>query len=171
VSTALITGVNGFVGSHLASELATRGVLVVGTASSEAGLLVATPGVERKVLLRLGGQLDPGVVRGVDTVIHCAWDLRPGTGQDNIAFTKRLTEAAEEAGVMHQVFISSYSAHPSAATDYGKSKLTVQDYMLERGHAAVRPGLVIGSGGMFQRLCDTLTTELVFSWAAGRGRC
>lgn len=169
--TVLITGVTGFIGSHLAAELARRGFRVVGSTSSEAGLRAATPGVEQKVVLRLGAPCDEGWLRGVDAVIHCAWDLRPGAVPDNIAGTSRLVTAAEEAGVAHQVFMSTYSAHPAAAGDYGKSKLAVQRHMLERGHAAVRPGLVIGPGGMFQRLADTLAAHRVVPLVdGGRGR-
>ena len=114
--TALITGVTGFLGSQLAADLAGRGFRVVGSTSSEAGLRVPTPGAEGKVVLRLDGTLDPGIVRGVDTLIHCAWDLRPGTMRENIAGTERLVRAAEEAGVAHQLFMSTYSAHPAAVT-------------------------------------------------------
>jgi nucleoside-diphosphate-sugar epimerase len=155
--TVLITGVNGFLGSHLAADLAKRGFRVTGSTSSEAGLRRATPGVERKGLLRFGGPWDPDIVRGVDTVIHCAWDLRPAAAPENIAGTTRLAGAAQEAGATHQIFISTYSAHPSAVSSYGKSKLSVQAYMLDRGHAVARPGLVIGPGGLFQRVYDTLT--------------
>lgn len=159
--TVLITGVNGFLGSHLAADLARRGWRVVGSTSSEAGLRVVTPGVERKTVLRLGDVCDPAIVRGVDTVIHGAWDLRPQATPDNVAGTERLLELARHAGVTHQVFISSYSAHPGAVSDYGKSKLTVQQRALESGHAALRPGMVIGPGGIFRRLSDTLARHPV----------
>jgi nucleoside-diphosphate-sugar epimerase len=171
MKTVLITGVNGFIGSHLAEDLAKRGHRVVGSTSHEAGLRVATPGVEHKVVLPLGGPWDPGIVRGVEAVIHSAWDVHAGAVRDNIAGTRRLVEAAEAAGAAHQVFISTYSAHRAAVSDYGKSKLEVQEYVLARGHAAVRPGLVIGPGGMFQRLADTLARHRVIPLVdGGRGK-
>jgi nucleoside-diphosphate-sugar epimerase len=159
--TVLITGVEGFVGSHLAAGLAARGFRVSGSTSREASLRLATPGVARKVLLVLGGPCAPDSLAGADTVIHSAWDLRRGTASCNIAGTERLVEAAEAAGATHQVFISTYSAHPAAVTEYGKGKLAVQEYMLERGHTVVRPGLVVGPGGLYRRLAQTLAQRRV----------
>jgi NADH dehydrogenase len=167
MTTVLISGVTGFVGSHLAADLAVRGIRVAGSTSREAGLRVPTPGVERKVVLRLGAPCDPDMFRGVDTLIHGAWDLRVGTAPDNIAGTMRLASAAEEAGVRHQVFISTYSAHSAAVTEYGKSKLVVQEYMLSRGQAVVRPGLVIGPGGLFRTLSRTLARNRVVPLVGG----
>jgi nucleoside-diphosphate-sugar epimerase len=161
MTTVLITGVNGFIGSHLAADLAKRGYRIVGSTSSEARLRVDTPNVDHKVVLRLGGPCDVRILQGIDAVIHCAWDLRPGAGQVNIDGTKRLLEAAEQGRVPHQVFISSYSAHDSAVSDYGRAKLVVQKHCLEHGHAVVRPGLVIGPGGMFQRMSDTVARHRV----------
>jgi nucleoside-diphosphate-sugar epimerase len=168
--TILITGVNGFIGSGLAAAAAARGFRVVGSTSSSAGLDVATPGVDRKVVVPLGGAWDPGILSGVDTIIHCAWNLRPGAARLDVAGTERLVEAAEAASVAHQVFISTNSAHPSAASEYGRSKLAVQRYMLERGHAVARPGLVIGPGGLFARLSSLLArSPLVPLVDGGRG--
>jgi len=170
VRTVLVTGVTGFLGFHLATHLATRGFHVVGSTSRDAGLRVATPGVERKVVLRLEGALDPGVVRGVDAVIHGAWDLRPGTLRANVEGTARLVEAARAAGVTHQVFMSTCSAHPAAVSEYGRGKLLAQQHVLRRGQAAVRLGLVIGPGGLFQRLSDTVAHHrLVPLLDGGRG--
>jgi len=125
---------------------------------------VTTPGVERKVLLALNAVFDSAILRGVDAVVHCAWDVRPGAAPNNVAGTKRLVEAAEVEGVMHQVFISSSSAHASAVSDYGRSKLAVQDYMMAHGHAVARPGLVIGAGGLFARLSEKAAKPAENTW-------
>jgi len=171
MSTVLITGVNGFIGSHLAAHLAKCGHRVVGSTSSEAGLRIATPGVAHKAVLRLGGPCDAGILRGIDVVIHCAWDLRPGAIQANIDGTKQLLEVAEQAGVPYQLFLSSYSAHPLAVSAYGGAKLVVQEECLRRGLAAVRPGLVVGAGGLFQRISDTVARHLVVPLVdSGRAR-
>jgi nucleoside-diphosphate-sugar epimerase len=171
MSTVLITGVNGFIGSHLAAHLAKCGHRIVGSTSSEAGLRIATPGVAHKVVLRLGGPCDAGILRGIDVVIHCAWDLRQGAIQANIDGTKQLLEVAEQAGVPYQLFLSSYSAHPLAVSAYGGAKLVVQEECLRRGLAAVRPGLVVGAGGLFQRISDIVARHLVVPLVdSGRAR-
>jgi NADH dehydrogenase len=161
MSTILITGVNGYIGSHLATHLAGRGHRIVGSTRHAAGLRVATPGVARKVVFGLDGPCDEDIVRGVDVVIHCGWDARPGATRANIEGTRRLLEVAEGAGVPYQVFLTSYSAHPLAASEYGRAKLVVQEECLRRGLTVVRPGLVVGAGGLFQRMSDTVTRHLV----------
>jgi len=168
MSTVLITGVTGFLGSQLAADLARRGFTVIGSTSSEAGLRAPTPGAERKVVFRLGRPFDPALIQGVNTLIHCAWDLRRATMPENVEGTRRLVEAAERAGVAHQVFVSTSSAHPAAVTEYGRGKLAAGQYVLGRGHAVLRLGLVIGPGGIFRRLSDMLARHRVVPLVGGR---
>ena len=167
----LVTGVTGFLGSRFAAALAARGYHVVGAASTVQGLETPTPGVARKVLFRLDEALTPGIVRGIDAIVHCAWIAGRAGANENVAGTRRLVEAAEAAGAAYQVFVSTVSAHSEAVSNYGRSKLAVQEYMLARGHACVRPGLVVGPGGIFQRLVDVVTRSAVVPLVdGGRGR-
>jgi NADH dehydrogenase len=161
MSTMLVTGVTGFVGSHIAADLCRRGHRVIGSTSGDAGLRLGIPGVERVFVLNLQDQVDPAIVRGVDAVIHCAWDLRPGTGAFNVTGTQRLVDAARRAGAIHQLFISTCSAHPAAVTEYGKTKLAVQQWMLDGRHAVARLGVTIGRGGIYRRMFDTLAQHRV----------
>lgn len=161
MSTIFITGVNGFIGSHLATHLAGRGHQVLGSTSHETGLRIATPGVREKVVLRLGGPCDAAELRGTDIVIHCAWDSRRGAMPVNVDGTRQVLEAAERAGVRYQLFVSSYSAHPSAVSDYGRAKFVVQEECRRRGVTVVRPGLVVGAGGLFQRMSEALARHRV----------
>jgi len=156
MSTFFITGVTGFVGSALAATLAARGHRVIGSAQSDARRAIQTPGVDHKVVLRLEDDVDPAVARGVDGVVHCAWDIRPGSGDADVRGTQRLADTFSAAGTRHQLFISTYSAHPRAVTEYGVTKFAVQRYMLDRGHAVARLGLIIGAGGIYARMSRTL---------------
>src|SRR6185295_13991836 len=54
-------------------------------------------------------------------------------------------------GVARQLFISSPSAQPHAPSEYGRVKYTLERWFLDAGHLVVRPGLVIGRGGLFAR--------------------
>jgi nucleoside-diphosphate-sugar epimerase len=170
MKTVLITGVNGFVGSHLAGEMARRGWRVHGTTSGRAGLNAAVAGVELKRVLNLAGPVEREIFAAVDTVVHCAYDLRRRAMQQNVAGTERIVEAAAAAGVARQVFVSSYSAHGQAASAYGKTKFILQERFLARGHGVVRPGLIIGPGGMFERMVGTLKLPIVPLADGGRDK-
>jgi nucleoside-diphosphate-sugar epimerase len=170
MKTLLITGVNGFVGSHLASEMARRGWRVHGTTRNVAGLSVAVAGVECKNVLDLGAPVDEKIFTGVDAVVHCAYDLRRAAMAQNVVGTERVVEAAAAAGVTRQVFISSTSAHEAAASEYGRTKFILQRRFLALGHAVVRPGLIVGPGGMFARMVETLRWPVVPLAGGGRDR-
>jgi nucleoside-diphosphate-sugar epimerase len=161
MSTVLVTGVNGFIGSHLAGYLAHRGHRVVGTTSSESSRRIPTPGVVEKIVVPLGERCPRPVMRNVDAVIHNAWDMRPGAAPANVAGTREILDAAEEGGVGWQMFLSSYSAHALTVTAYGRSKLAVQTECVRRGVTVVRPGLVVGAGGVFKRLCGIVSRRSV----------
>jgi len=169
MNAVMITGVNGFVGASLAAALAAQGRRVRGTTSTPAGVSVPTPGVERKALLRFGDPVGSEIFAAVDMVIHCAYDLRPAHMQDNVSGTMKIAAAAAAAGVGRQIFISSFSAHAAAANEYGKTKYILQEYFLAQGHAVVRPGLIVGPGGMFKRIFQTMQRYPVAPLIGGGG--
>jgi NADH dehydrogenase len=170
MKTVLITGVNGFLGSHLAGALTRRGWRVRGTVRSVGGVNVNIEGVTEKTLLDLGGPIDEKIFDGVNAVIHGAYDLRPDAMQKNIAGTQAVAEAAAAAGAAQQIFIGSYSAHAHAESAYGRSKHILQEYFLARGAAVARPGLVIGPGGLYARIAAALNRPVVPLPDGGRDR-
>jgi nucleoside-diphosphate-sugar epimerase len=161
MKTVLITGVNGFLGSHLATALAVRGWRVRGTTRSAAGLAVAIEGVAEKAVLDLGRPVERRIFAGIDAVIHCAYDLRRAAMEQNVAATKAIAEAAAAAGARQQLFIGSYSGHGDAARGYGRTKYLLQEYFLARRWTVARPGLVIGTGGLYARLVAALRFPIV----------
>ena len=56
-----------------------------------------------------------------------------------------------ECGVPHQIFLSSISSRADAASEYGRTKYRIERFFLEAGETVLRPGLVIGNGGLFAR--------------------
>jgi nucleoside-diphosphate-sugar epimerase len=158
VSRVFVTGVTSFIGSHLAKTMAARGHEVSGSTSTEDGMRSPTEGVKKKIRMVLGEPID-AIAHPVDSVVHCAWDLRPGAGETNLRGTQLIADAFRAAGVSHQIFISSCSAHSAAVTEYGITKLKMQQYMVEQGYAAARLGITVGAGGIFRRMSDALTTR------------
>ena len=137
-----ITGISGFLGSRMAEYWTAAGHGVSGA--------TRRPSVRGVVPFELGSPLAAGVLDGYDVVIHGAYD-RDGGIERNVEGTKRVCIAGEKAGVPRQIFLSSYAARPDTTATYGRMKYELERFFLERGHTVVRPGLVIGNGGMFGR--------------------
>jgi nucleoside-diphosphate-sugar epimerase len=98
----------------------------------------------------LGRPLAPDLLRDVDVVVHCAYDLsltKPGAiSRVNVDGTLRLVEAATAVGAGF-VLISSMSAYPGTRQIYGRAKLATEKIVLAAGGQAVRLGLVYGDDG------------------------
>jgi len=141
-----LTGVGGFLGSHLAAHWAASGHQVSGASRSAA----ANPGLCRVVPFLLGEALNPRDLAGIDVVVHLAYDRMAGFAV-NVEGTRLVHATATAAGVPRQIFVSSYSARPESISEYGRLKSHLETYFLERGGTIVRPGLVVGDGGLFFR--------------------
>jgi nucleoside-diphosphate-sugar epimerase len=139
-----ITGITGFLGSSLDAAFRARGDQTAGT----------TQGSLRRPehsQYRLGDPFDKAVLDGFNLVIHAAHDFSPDSLDRNISGATRVFEAAQACGVSRQIFLSSYSARPDSTSAYGQVKHAVETELRKRGAAIVRPGLVIGNGGLFAR--------------------
>lgn len=176
--TAVITGANGFVGSHLCAELARLGweVRVISRGLAPAGAR------RLDVDLFSNGDALSAAMAGADTLFHLAGiahERVPATELDalnrlNVDTTIRLLAAADMAGVPQMVWLSSIkvlgdvSHRPLRPNDpyqpgdaYARSKVraeqALQDHPARTTHVAVvRPPLVYGSGvrGNFRALMD-----------------
>jgi nucleoside-diphosphate-sugar epimerase len=142
-----ITGIGGFLGSNLARALEARGHEVIG--SSRDGL----NGAANTARMRLGEPVDPVVFADADTIVHCAHDFRPGMLEVNVAGSRLLFSAGEGR---RRIFVSSHSAREDAVGEYGIAKYRIERIYLAGGETVVRPGLVIGSGGLFGRYLRTI---------------
>jgi NADH dehydrogenase len=127
-----ITGIGGFLGSALAKHLAARGHELRGSSRSE---------------MRLGGPFDASVFAGMDAVVHCAHDFTAGARRKNVDGTRAWFDAAAAQGARLQVLLSSYSAHAGAESEYGQTKFEMER-MFE---TVMRPGLVMGDGGLYRK--------------------
>ena len=98
--TVLVTGASGTLGGALSPRLAQAGHTVRAmsrTSRSQPGWVVAD--------LATGEGL-AGAVRGADAVVHLASAPGRGGAQPDVAATRRLVEAAHQAGVRHLVYVS-----------------------------------------------------------------
>jgi len=152
----LVTGATGKVGSRLAKRLAQRGHQIRALVRDQ---------TRARALLADGIELAPGdlleldslatVVRGVDTVVHCAAFFRGATDEQahavNDLGTQHLANAARAASVKRFVFTSTGLVYgpnggrpareddPCAPLDgYPKSKLAAEHFLLAMAGFDVR---------------------------------
>ncbi|MFO7675245.1 MAG: NAD-dependent epimerase/dehydratase family protein [bacterium] len=151
---ALVTGANGFIGSHLCEHLLEQGhpVRAMVRQTSDLRWLAGLPVELARGSLEDSGSLG-AAVRGVDWVFHTAASLRPRRREDyfrvNTEGTRMLAEACIEAGVGRFVLFSSVAAAgPAAAADrparesdeprpvsrYGEGKLRAERVLGELGN-------------------------------------
>lgn len=102
----------------------------------------------------------------VDLIVHAAYDPE-ATEEDGVKSTDQLRCEARRAGVRRQIFLSSLSAQRENSTAYGGQKYRLEQLFCEDGDLLVRPGLVIGRGGVFSTIERTLSRLPVFPLVDG----
>lgn len=154
--TIAITGATGLIGRALCMHLVSRGYPIRALARHDDAALAATPGIQVH-RIDLPDTLSPDSLRGCDIVIHAAYptmlrDLKQ-IKHINETGTRRLLQTSRDAGVARFIFVSTTSAHDSAASYYGQSKLRLEGALDPARDLVIRPGLVLASdGGLFNRI-------------------
>lgn len=150
--TVAISGANGFIGSYLAAEFRRRGWGVAGLIRRPSGNDARFDSVH-EYSIESGFRADQDF--NADAVIHCAFDMRgDARALDPSANIRAAANLRRCAGQF--VFISSMSAHEGAYSRYGKSKFAVEQSLDPARTLTVRPGFVVGPGGGFRRLAQTI---------------
>jgi nucleoside-diphosphate-sugar epimerase len=163
----MITGIGGFLGSALARSFFQEGDTVCGTSSRGAGPTSGLPSEIKIARLALGDAVSSRIFEEIDYVIHCAHDFSPGAFEQNVEGTRRIFEAAKSSGVPLQAFVSSYSATPSSVTEYGRAKFELERFFEENAGIVLKPGLVLGSGGLGGRMLNIMRKSWIFPIPSG----
>jgi nucleoside-diphosphate-sugar epimerase len=165
----LVTGASGFLGSHIAEQLARDGhaVRVLVRRTSDRSFL---RGFETEEALGDVTQPEslPAAVAGVDAVVHAAGLVKARSAAEfqsvNAGGTANLLSALNGAGGLRRlVLVSSLAAHgpspdgrprrpddpPAPVSDYGRSKLLAEEFVRswaneERPATIIRPPVIYG---------------------------
>ena len=162
--TILITGITGFIGSHVAAALAGRGHQVIGTVR-----LHHKDGNEadsyRLIPVDYIHDFDVNIwkprLEGVDVVVNAVGILRQHGQQTFEALHYRAPRAlfaACAAKGIKVVQMSALGADENARSRYHLSKKMADDALLASGNRAVivQPSLVYGTGGVSARLFNLI---------------
>ncbi len=151
--TIAISGANGFIGSALVDYFKARNFQVV-------ALVRRIPKTKAHNIQYRTYDLtkapDIATLKNVDYVLHAAYIKQDRDNPDafgtNTRGTEQLVECARRNNIKKIVFISSVSAKKDALSTYGKQKYTLESLFSTSQGAVVRPGLVIGNGGLVQQI-------------------
>jgi nucleoside-diphosphate-sugar epimerase len=168
MTAVLISGVNGFIGGHLAAHFARLGWTVIGAGRRQASPACCTDFYVRPFGSSWNEIFDK---HAIDAVIHCAHDSSPQHVEATERGTTQWIEETRNAGVARQIFLSSISARADSCSVYGQVKHRLEGQIRARGGLVLRPGLVIGPGGLFARIVRLVENlPLMPMIAGGRNR-
>lgn len=147
-----ITGANGFIGSNLVDFFIHKGWSVSALARQEEG---SNKNADF-IYFDLTKELDSINFDNVSYLIHCAYirhENHSRSEQLNIRGSKKLFDLCRKS-CTKIIFLSSISALQNAKTHYGKQKFYIEQLLDHNKDVIIRPGLVIGNGGLIKEMKD-----------------
>ena len=175
-----VTGGTGFVGRHLANQLASEGhevVLIARGVGQQGGTTPALPNV-RWVRAGVGDVSElRHAFEGCDAVAHCAGINRELGAQTyrsvHMEGTRNVVEAARASGVQRIAMLSFLRARPDCGSGYHESKYAAEEIVRKSGldYTILKAGVIYGDGDhMLDHLSHALSTFPVFVLVGMRDR-
>jgi nucleoside-diphosphate-sugar epimerase len=152
-----ITGASGHIGSALAKHFTLRGFRVIE--------FLRNMDPEKSAGARkydLTQKISAGLFSDIDILIHCAYVSREqdaNAEQINVNGSKYLFDSCREQGVKKIIFFSTATAVANAKSGYARSKFAIEQFLDADKDFLIRCSLVIGKGGLFQRMLTYVTTH------------
>lgn len=165
----VLTAANSFLARQLGPLLVANGHTVRGTLR-QPNQAKDLPWLQRFAAADLAKPDVGDLFAGADAVLHLAHDFSADAADANIAGTMSFFDQAANASVARQVFVSSYSARADAKSVYGKTKWTLEQQFRSHGAVIVRPGLVLGAGGIYARIVAAIAKFPVVPMLSGDGK-
>lgn len=168
MSTIIITGANGFIGSELVNYFHKKGDKVITFSRKKSNKFPEDVEFCEYDLLQAPNE-EP--FSRADYIIHTAFQIYSNevknSSEINFAGTKRLLELSEKYGLKKFVYFSTFSAHAGARSQYGLSKLEIEKLFDPARHLVLKPGLVLGNGGLFFALRNLIASKKIIPVFAG----
>jgi nucleoside-diphosphate-sugar epimerase len=155
--TIAITGATGFLGNELVHHFLSAGDKVIALVRKVPHEKIS--GVHYVLFDLTSGKCSESKIEA-DVLIHTAYVAVTSSKtslDDNIAGTKSLLKLFP--ATTKKIFISSISADKNSPAVYGRQKAAVENIFLEHDGAAIRPGLILGNGGVFANMRNYLSRK------------
>lgn len=169
MKTIAITGSNGFIGKAMVNFFLGKGWKVIGLCRNPQKQSASHPN-----LSYLDYSLEKGLqtwhLEGVDSLLHLAFlpasAQAPQSYEINLAEVHNLVKIAQTSSIQI-VYFSSMSAHPSAESHYGRHKFKAEEIVRNQSVLVIKPGLVIGKGGMLEKMKGLMLKSPVIPLVSG----
>ncbi len=185
MSTVLVTGANGFVGSYVVPALVADGHRVVAFVRNEQGgdlvqARLASAGMG-PVEIRHGDVTRPetlsGALEGVDTIVHLVAIPRDFNGGADLRLvntegTRNVVAAARSAGVRRFVHMGAMGVEDDPKLHYASSKAKAEAIVAESGldYTILKPSLLFGERDGFFNIVAGLVRMAPIVPVPGDGR-
>ena len=148
-----IIGINSFIGSCFAKYLKEQGIEIFGSSRALEPKEDLKPIVSSYFQLYLNQKFDTKLFYDMDIIIYCVHSHKDKDNVKlNIEGTKKWYYAAIKEGVNKHIFLTSYSAKANSLSKYALIKYELETFFLKEKQFVIRPGLVLGNGGLFLRM-------------------
>lgn len=148
MGTVLISGASGFIARGAAEKLKRIGFRTIGVSRKSRSLPFFDAVYQGTLTTPLEGVFE----EGIDAFAHCAYHTGGEEYSVNVEGTRLWAEQAEEKGISRQIFLSSVSARKDSPSSYARAKHELERWFITHHHTVLRLGLVLGDGGLFQRM-------------------
>ena len=148
----IIFGATGFIGRFLSSYLLKKNLNVIGCSRCQK----IKKKTKKFIFCRweLGQVIPNKLSENIDFAIHLSHDFNSINGNEKtINGTLKIIKFLNKKGTKYHFFFSSYSSHMNSASNYGKTKFTLEKKLkLFKNVIIIRPGLVMGNGGLSKKI-------------------
>ncbi len=146
----LVVGSSSFVGKNIISTLRAFQHDILGLQRSA----LSTEADYTVFSWALGQPIPSEILGTINWIVFCAHDVK--SEANNREGYRILLSNLDQHSKIKSIYISSFSAFSEAPSTYGRIKFELENEFIKRHHFVVRPGLVIGQGGLFQDLYKSI---------------
>lgn len=155
-SRIIITGANGFIGSFLVDYFLERDYHITALVHSMPEKIHQNV---RYDIFSLENNIPDEVFVNAHYLIHCAYVVANksiNARKINYDGTKNIIELSRKYNLKKIIYLSSFSALDETSSVYGKSKFEIEKLFNPTLDLILKPGLVVGKGGLFKKISDTI---------------